>query len=53
MIFHVRAKREERFIMDLSLKNFREIKTLNDYILFTFVNKKIVISGEMSFVFLK
>jgi hypothetical protein len=53
MTFHVRAEREERFVMDLSLKNFREIKTLNDYILFTFVNKKIVISGEMSFVFLK
>jgi len=53
MTFHKQSKRNEEFIMDLSLKNFRGIKTLKDYILFTFVNKKIVIGGEMSFVFLK
>jgi hypothetical protein len=53
MTFHYRAKREEIFYMELSLKNFREIKSLKDYVLFTFSNKKIVISGEMSFVFLK
>lgn len=53
MTFHKRSKRGEKFTMDLSLKNFREIKSLKDYILFTFVNKKIVISGDMSFVFLK
>jgi len=53
MTFHKRSKRSEKFTMELSLKNFREIKSLKDYILFTFVNRKIVISGEMSFVFLK
>ena len=53
MTFHHRSKRGERFEMELSLKNFCEIKSLKDYILFTFSNKKTVISGEMSFVFLK
>ncbi len=53
MTFHHRAKRGEEFEMELSLKNFREIKSLKEYILFTFSNKKTVISGEMSFIFLK
>lgn len=53
MAFHHRSKRGEEFEMELSLKNFREIKNLKDYVLFNFSNKKTVISGEMSFVFLK
>ncbi len=53
MTFHHRAKRGENFEMELSLKNFREIKSLKDYILFNFSNKRTVIGGEMSFVFLK
>ncbi|MES2930465.1 MAG: hypothetical protein V4665_01640 [Patescibacteria group bacterium] len=53
MTFHQRSRRGEEFEMELSLKNFREIKNLKDYILFTFSNKKAVISGDMSFVFLK
>ena len=53
MTFHHRSKRGEEFEMELSLKNFREIKNIKNYILFTFLNKKTVISGEMSFIFLK
>ncbi len=53
MTFHHRSKKDEEFEMELSLKNFREIKNLKDYILFNFSNKRTVISGEMSFVFLK
>lgn len=52
MTFHQRSKKGEKFEMELSLKNFREIKSLNDYTLFTFSSKKIVIGGEMAFVFL-
>jgi hypothetical protein len=53
MTFHHRSKRGEEFEMELFLKNVREIKSLKDYILFQFSNKKTVISGEMSFIFLK
>ena len=51
MIFHKRVRRGELFRMQLVLKNFREIRRLQDFILFTFSNKRMVISGEMSFVF--
>lgn len=52
MTFHKRVKRNESFKMELILKNFREIKRLQDFILFTFTNKRTVISGEMSFIFI-
>ncbi|MFH1456485.1 MAG: hypothetical protein ABIF17_00005, partial [Patescibacteria group bacterium] len=51
MIFHKRATRGETFKMRFILKNWREIKRIDDFILFTFTNKRTVISGEMSFVF--
>ena len=53
MTFHKRVGKDEEFVMKLILKNFREIKRLQDLILFTFSNEKIVISGEMSFIFRK
>ncbi|MCR4277888.1 MAG: hypothetical protein NUV80_01740 [Candidatus Berkelbacteria bacterium] len=50
--FHERAKRGEKFILKLSIKNVQEIKRLSkDYILFTFANERTVISGEMSFIY--
>lgn len=51
MTFHERIKRGDKFVMELSLKDFREIKRLGDFIIFTFANKRTVISGEMSFVY--
>jgi hypothetical protein len=51
MVFHKRANRDENFKMRFVLKNWREIKRINDFILFTFTNKRTVISGEMSFIF--
>ncbi|MFA6428591.1 MAG: hypothetical protein WCW02_03560 [Candidatus Buchananbacteria bacterium] len=51
MTFHARVARGEEFKMRFSLKNWKEIKRINDYILFTFSNEKTVLSGEMSFVF--
>jgi hypothetical protein len=51
MVFHKRTSRGENFEMWFELKNWREIKKIDDFILFTFTNKKTVISGEMSFVF--
>ena len=53
MTFHERHNRGEEFTMELHLLNFHEIKRLNDYVLFTFKNIRTVISGEMSFVFVK
>ncbi len=51
MVFHKRTNRGDEFEMRFSLKNWREIKRIDDFILFTFTNKRTVISGEMSFVF--
>lgn len=51
MTFHKRTDIEEMFQMTFQLTNFKEIKRLQDFILFTFVNKRTVISGEMSFIF--
>jgi hypothetical protein len=51
MTFHKRAAKGEKFEMRFSLKNWKEIKKIQDFILFTFTNKRTVISGEMSFVF--
>ena len=51
MHFHRRVGRAEQFRMRFSLKNWKEIKRIRDFILFTFVNERTVISGEMSFVF--
>lgn len=51
MTFHREVPRDEEFCMRLSLKNWREIRRLHDFILFTFTNERTVISGEMSFVY--
>ncbi|MDD4290335.1 MAG: hypothetical protein PHH83_03630 [Patescibacteria group bacterium] len=51
MTFHKRTGVEETFQMTFQLTNFKEIKRLQDFILFTFINKRTVISGEMSFIF--
>lgn len=51
MTFHQRVKKDESFDMELVLKNFREIKRLQDFIIFTFSNNRTVIQGEMSFVY--
>lgn len=53
MTFHYQSKRGEEFEIELSLKEFREIKTLKDCILLNFSINKTVISGEISFVILK
>lgn len=53
MTFHYRTKKDEIFKMILELKNVREIKSLNNSLLFVFSNKRTVISGEMSFIYVK
>lgn len=53
MVFHAVAKKGESFLMELILKDFKEIKRLDDYFLFVFANRRTVISGEMSFVYKK
>jgi len=53
MTFHQNASKGRPFVMRLVLKNVREIRRLDEFILFTFTNKRTVISGEMSFVFKK
>lgn len=51
MTFHKVVSKGEVFEMTLQLTDFRELKRLQDFILFTFANKRTVISGEMSFVY--
>lgn len=51
MTFHAQVRPGEEFRMSLVLKNWKEIKRFQDFILFTFTNQRTVISGEMSFVF--
>jgi hypothetical protein len=50
MTFHKRVMKGSEFKMALELKNFREVHSLKDFILFTFSSPRTVISGEMSFV---
>jgi len=50
MNFHSRVRKGVEFETRFTLKNWREIKKINDFILFTFTNERTVISGEMSFV---
>lgn len=52
MTFHRRVSKGEKFEMELVLIDFREIRRLQDFIIFTFANRRTVISGEMSFVYL-
>jgi len=52
LIFHERVERGKVFEMELNLKNARVIRNLHDFIIFTFTNKRTVISGEMSFVYI-
>jgi hypothetical protein len=51
LIFHERVERGRIFEMELNLKDIRMIHRLQDFIIFTFANKRTVISGEMSFVY--
>jgi len=51
MTFHKKVPKNQEFTMKLRLENVREIKRLEDFILFTFSNERTVISGEMSFIF--
>ena len=51
MTFHQRVKKGVSFEMILELTDFREIRRLTDFVLFTFKNKRTVISGEMSFAY--
>lgn len=51
LTFHECVERGRVFEMELNLRNVRMIRRLQDFIIFTFANKRTVISGEMSFVF--
>lgn len=51
MTFHQRVPRGQPFPMVLRLQNWKEIRRLEDFVLFTFASEKAAISGEMSFVF--
>jgi len=51
MTFHKIVSKGELFEMTLQLTDFKELRRLQDFILFTFANKRTVISGEMSFVY--
>lgn len=52
MTFHKLIERETNFRMRFSLINWKEIRRIQDFIIFTFANQRTVISGEMSFVFI-
>jgi hypothetical protein len=51
MTFHTRVEKGDSFEMTLHLKDWRVIKRLDDFVLFTFENDRTVISGEMSFIY--
>jgi hypothetical protein len=51
MTFHKVVRKGDAFHMTLCLASFKEIKRLDDFIIFTFANKKTVIAGEMSFIY--
>lgn len=51
MTFHKRVERGAEFEMTLHLKDWRVIKRMSDFVLFTFENERTVISGEMSFIY--
>lgn len=51
MVFHARVAPGTEFPMRLALKNWRELRRLTDFVLFTFTNERTVISGEMTFVY--
>lgn len=50
MTFHKQIAVGEKFTMKFELKKWREIKKMQDFILFTFTNHQTVISGDMSFI---
>ena len=52
MTFHRRVGKGESFEMTLELTSFKEIRRLTDFVLFTFKNRRTVISGEMSFAYI-
>ena len=51
MTFHTRVEKGDSFEMTLHLKDWRVIKRMSDFVLFTFENDRTVISGEMSFIY--
>lgn len=51
MTFHEQVEKGSEFHMTLLLKDFREISRIDDFVIFSFHNKRSVISGEMSFVY--
>lgn len=51
MVFHARVAPGMEFPMRLALKNWKEIRRVTDFLLFTFTNERTVISGEMTFVY--
>lgn len=51
MTFHERVAREEPFTMTLELVDFRSVRRVTDFVIFSFKNHRTVISGEMSFVY--
>lgn len=51
MTFHEKTDKGVPFRMRLTLKDVRHLVRLGGFILFTFVNERTVISGEMSFVY--
>ena len=53
MTFHQRTLKGENFKMTLKLVDYKEIHRFGDFVLFSFVSDKTVISGEMSFVYVK
>lgn len=50
MTFHEQVARGSPFPMRLCLKNWRELRQLQQSVLFVFTNERTVISGEMSYV---
>lgn len=54
MTFHERVDRDREFVLRLRIENARHIRRFgSDYILFNFANERTVISGEMSFAYVK
>lgn len=53
MTFHEKVGKNTQFVMKLVLGNVREIKRMGDFLLFSFTNERTVISGEMSFIYVR
>jgi hypothetical protein len=53
MTFHEKVGKNVPFVMKLTLQNVREIRRMGDFLLFSFTNERTVISGEMSFIYVR